>query len=126
MEIHVVLDGPVPVYRQIADSIRSLCVEGKLEPGMKLPTVRELAASLGVHFNTVAEAYRTLADDGWLVIAGRRGVLVQYRDNPAAPDEATAVREGSRLRHLIAELLGKGFAKDWILTEVTNALRSQS
>jgi len=125
MEIRVVLDGPVPVYRQIADGIRSLCVSGKLVPGMKLPTVREFAASLGVHFNTVAEAYRVLQDEGWLVLAGRRGAMVQSRDQPAAPDVATSGREGDRLRHFVAELLGKGFGKDWILTEVETALEAQ-
>jgi GntR family transcriptional regulator len=126
IEIRVVLDGSVPVYRQIVDGIRALCVAGRLEPGMKLPTVRDLAASLGIHFNTVAEAYRTLADEGWLHIAGRRGAIVQERKQPAAPDEDAAVSEGYRLRHLVAELLAKGLGKDWILTEVTTALKSQN
>jgi DNA-binding transcriptional regulator YhcF (GntR family) len=124
MEIRVVLDGPVPVYRQIVDGIRSHCVSGRLEAGMKLPTVRELAAELGVHHNTVAQAYRTLEEEGWVQIAGRRGVLVEPREQPAMPDALAARSEGSRLRHLIAELQAKGFSKEWIGREVLAALEA--
>jgi GntR family transcriptional regulator len=124
LEFSVVLDGPVPVYRQIVDAVRARCVSGQLAPGTKLPTVRQLAASLGIHFNTVAEAYRVLAEEGWLVIAGRNGAVVQQRNAPAAPSKDVAANEGNRLRHLVAELQAKGFRKDWILTEVATALKS--
>jgi DNA-binding transcriptional regulator YhcF (GntR family) len=126
LEIRVILDGPVPVYRQIVDAVRTLCVSGRLAPGTKLPTVRELAASLGVHFNTVAEAYRVLADEGWLLIAGRRGALVLDRRQPRAPGTAAHASESNRLRHLVAELQAKGFAKDWILKQVKAALEAHS
>ncbi len=125
MEIRVVLDGPEPVYKQIADAVRAMCVSGKLEPGMKLPTVRELAASLGIHFNTVAVAYRVLADEGWLSLEGRRGALVEDRKQPKAPDKAAQANEGRRLRHLVAELRGKGFGNEWILKELMAALEAQ-
>ena len=125
MEIRVVLDGPVPVYRQIVDGVRALCVSGKLEPGMKLPTVRELAASLGIHHNTVAQAYRVLAEDGWVEITNRRGGLVEYRQRPAEPDETAQQQEGKRLRHLVAELRGKGLSDRWIVMEVAAALEVQ-
>jgi GntR family transcriptional regulator len=126
LQIRVILDSPTPVYRQIVDAIRAHCVAGRLTPGTKLPTVRDLAASLGIHFNTVAEAYRVLADEGFLLIAGRRGAVVQQRNQPATPNKDAAATEGNRLRHLIAELQSKGFRKDWILVEVATALKSQS
>ncbi len=125
MEIRVVLDGPEPVYKQIADAVRAMCVSGKLEPGMKLPTVRELAASLGIHFNTVAVAYRLLAEDGWLSLEGRRGAVVEYRKQPGAPDRDAQTSEGQRLRHLVAELRGNGFKQEWILNQVMKALEAQ-
>jgi len=126
MEIRVVLDGPEPVYKQIADAVRAMCVSGKLEPGMKLPTVRELAAALGIHFNTVAVAYRALADEGWLSLEGRRGAIVEYRKQPGAPDKDAQTSEGKRLRHLVAELRGNGFKQEWILKQVNDALEAQS
>ncbi len=66
----------VPVYRQVVDNLRSLLVEGTLQPGDTLPTVRELGFELGVHFNTVAEAYRLLAAEGWLELKRHRGAVV--------------------------------------------------
>jgi len=126
-EIRVVLDGEIPVYRQIADGIRAHCVDGRLEPGMRLPSVRRMAASLGVHHNTVAQAYRRLEDEGWLWIPNRRqGAIVQERMMPQPPDEREQMAQGSRLRQLLAELRATGHSREWILKEVVAALEAQS
>lgn len=77
---------------------------GEVVPGTKLPTVRELAASLGIHFNTVAEAYRVLSYEGFLAIEGHRGATVLDRARPPTPNEDAAASEGNRLRHFVAEL----------------------
>jgi DNA-binding transcriptional regulator YhcF (GntR family) len=121
-QLRIVLDGPIPVYRQIVDQIRTLCVEGNLQPGATLPSVRQLAANLGVHFNTVAEAYRTLAEEGWLEVRQGRGVAVRERDKPARPSEAVAALHGPRLRHLVAELRANGISPEWIRREIEAAL----
>jgi GntR family transcriptional regulator len=124
LQIRVILDGPVPVYRQIVDAIRAHIVAGRLTPGTKLPTVRELAASLGIHFNTVAEAYRVLADEGFLSIEGRRGATILDRALPLTPKASAQADAGSRLRHLVAELQSKGLSPDWIRSETEAALLS--
>jgi GntR family transcriptional regulator len=64
--ITIDLNSHVPVYRQIVDAMRRLLVEGELQTGDQVPTVRQLAIDLVVRFNTVAQAYRLLADEGWL------------------------------------------------------------
>ena len=122
MEIRIVLDSSVPVYRQIADGVRTLCVSGDLKAGDRLPTVRELAGDLGVHFNTVAEAYRILAEEGWLLLERRRGVTVRDRAVPDAPSASDHLDEGGRLQALVASLRSKGFSKDWIRRELQAAL----
>ena len=98
----------VPGYRQIADQIRAFLVEGALKPGDKLPTVRELAMDLGVHFNTVAGAYRTLADEDWIELGRRRGAVVLDRKTPSAPAREVGERELGRLRQLVAALRSSG------------------
>src|SRR5438093_499576 len=65
MLLRIDMDGADPVWRQIADQIRSLLVSGRLRPGARLATVRELAVDLGVNHNTVAEAYRRLVHWNW-------------------------------------------------------------
>lgn len=62
---------------------------------------------LGVHFNTVAEAYRTLAEEGWLDLRHGRSATVVERSAPtAAPEQVEEFRR--RLHALVAEALAKG------------------
>jgi DNA-binding transcriptional regulator YhcF (GntR family) len=48
----------------IAASIEEGISEGALAPGDPLPSIREVAAQLGVNANTVAAAYRLLRERG--------------------------------------------------------------
>lgn len=96
-----------PVYQQIADGIRALLVEGKLRPGDPLPTVRQLATDLGVHHNTVAEAYRQLAEEGWLELKRRRGARVVERSGPRKGPEAGS-DFARQLKHLVAKAIADG------------------
>lgn len=105
--LRVDLASPVPAYRQIVDQLRILLVSGELKAGDPLPTVRQVAGDLGIHHNTVAEAYRQLAEEGWLDLRRRRGAVVLERSRPAAdPDAAAAFQR--RLQELIADTLARG------------------
>ena len=66
---------------EITASVEAAIGEGRLAPGAPLPTVRELAAELGVNPNTAASAYRLLRDRGTIETLGRQGSRV--RDRPA-------------------------------------------
>jgi DNA-binding transcriptional regulator YhcF (GntR family) len=105
--LRVDLASTVPAYRQIVDGIRALLVAGAFAPGDQLPTVRSLAADLGLHHNTVAEAYRSLAAEGWLDLGRRRGATVLTRESPDH-DPKAAARYGQRLREIVAEARAAG------------------
>jgi DNA-binding transcriptional regulator YhcF (GntR family) len=64
-------DGRTPLYRQIVDRVWLDVIEGTLESGTRLPTVRQLAVHLGVHLDTVVRAYQQLEHLG--VVHSRRG-----------------------------------------------------
>jgi GntR family transcriptional regulator len=100
-------ESPAPVYRQIVDGLRVALVNGHLAPGDSLPAVRRLALDIGVHFNTVAQAYRELAREGWLHISARGGAQVKERSMPVAskPEAATYRR---RIEELIAQMQASG------------------
>src|SRR5580704_5095136 len=107
MTLRIDLDSAVPAYRQIVDGLRILLVGGKLAPGSELPSVRRVAVDLGVHFNTVAEAYRTLAGEGWIDLRHGRGATVLRRDAPTVnAEKVTEFRQ--RLRALVAEMQSQG------------------
>jgi DNA-binding transcriptional regulator YhcF (GntR family) len=115
--IQVDLASTVPVYRQIADAVRALLVAGRFEVGAQLPTVRQVATDLGIHHNTVAEAYRMLAEEGWLDLGRRRGATVIDRRAPKPSPEAKA-RFRQRLRELVAEAQAGGVPVDFIRAEL--------
>jgi DNA-binding transcriptional MocR family regulator len=53
-----------PIYQQVAAALREGVGAGRLTDGTRLPSTRSLAHSLGVHRNTVVEAYRMLEREG--------------------------------------------------------------
>ncbi|MBB4686123.1 GntR family transcriptional regulator [Amycolatopsis jiangsuensis] len=68
--------SPVPPYEQVRSSLATQINDGTLAVGAKLPTVRALAAELGIAPNTVARAYRELEEAGLLETRGRAGTFV--------------------------------------------------
>ena len=86
MHISIDFSEQTPIYEQITASITRLINEGKLRQGDRLPTVRQLAQDLGVNLNTVARAYRDLANKDVLSVRQGRGATVfntKGRCNPA-------------------------------------------
>ena len=74
--ITISLDSPVPLHDQLVSELRGLIALGKLQGGDELPSVRQLAADLGINLNTVARAYRELTDAGLLASGRGRGTVV--------------------------------------------------
>ncbi len=68
--------SPVPVYRQLANQIRSAISMGQLQPGDKLPPTRDLAGHLGLNRSTVSAAYSVLEEDGLLTGQVGRGSYI--------------------------------------------------
>jgi DNA-binding transcriptional regulator YhcF (GntR family) len=113
------LDGSTPVYRQIANGLRRHLVDARFKPGDVLPPIRQIALDLGVHFNTVAQAYRILADEGWIDLRRRRGATVLSRGTPRNPDPRRIDSLLRRVADLTTELRSAGVSR----TEIAKLLR---
>ncbi len=83
-------DSATAPFEQVRTQIASAVAAGQLNTGTKLPTVRRLAADLGLANNTVARAYRELEADGVIATHGRGGTFVRsdVLDEPRAPSGA--------------------------------------
>jgi len=117
--LRIDLAAATPAYEQIVSGLRAILVAGGFEPGDQLPTVRQLAVDLSVHHNTVAEAYRVLAAEGWLELKRGRGATVLGRETPAAP---AGLREQFQrhLRELVAKARADGVPEAAIAALMTN------
>jgi DNA-binding transcriptional MocR family regulator len=71
-------DGPL--YRLIADSLAADIEEGRLPPGTRLPTHRELAERVGVTVGTVTRAYAEAERRGLIGGEVGRGTYVRHRE----------------------------------------------
>jgi DNA-binding transcriptional regulator YhcF (GntR family) len=80
-----------PLFDQLRNQIIDAIRTGTLPPGARLPTVRELAAQLGLAVNTVARAYRELETAGVVETRGRFGTFVARAD-PSDNAMAAAAR----------------------------------
>ena len=93
--------SPLPVYVQLAEQIRLLVRRGALNPGDPLPTVRELAVSLGINANTVTRVYRDLQQEGVLRLERGLGTFVQQQRREPTLVERDYQRIVKRTRELV-------------------------
>ena len=74
--VHLDYRDARPIYSQIIDAFREQIAAGILQPGEKLPSVRDLASELAINPNTIQRAYRQLELEGWIVSMQGKGSFV--------------------------------------------------
>lgn len=74
--IHLDYRDSRPIYTQIIDGFREQIATGVLQPGEKLPSVRELATALTINPNTIQRSYRQLEVEGWIATVPGKGCFV--------------------------------------------------
>ncbi len=62
-----------PIYEQVKDSLRKMMLTGAIAPGEKLPSVRQMAASLAVNPNTIQRAVEALEREGYVCTVQGKG-----------------------------------------------------
>ncbi len=116
MELGIDAASGVPAFLQLRAQIIEQVRSGALKPGTRIPTVRALAAELGIAPNTVAKAYRHLEEDGILETRGRNGSFISPQGGAVERRAQEAAAEyAARVRKL-------GIAADEALRYVSDAL----
>jgi len=107
----------LPLYRQIVDHVWVEVAEGVLDPGEKLPTVRQWAVDLGVHPNTVARAYKELELLGVVVRRAGEGTFVGLK-----PADRQEIERHAELEQLCLKVLSRAQALGFTADEVLESL----
>ncbi len=71
--------SPVPIFRQVANSLIELIKNGKIKAGYQLPASRDMATMLNLNRTTVVAAYGELQAEGWLEVIKRKGNFVSQQ-----------------------------------------------
>lgn len=121
--VRVDTTSQVPPYEQIRAQLAALIRTGRLTEGERLPTVRQLAADLGLAPGTVARAYREL--EAVELIRTRRGAGTRVAAPPSGPQTHDAPQLGTLARDFTSAARALGADTEDILTAVRNALNSE-
>lgn len=80
-------NSEVPVYRQLATQVALAILSGDLQPGARLPSVRDLARRYSLHPNTISTGYRQLEKEGWTEHRHGSGVFVCSKKTDLTPEQ---------------------------------------
>ena len=91
-----------PIYEQIKDGMRHLVISNALTADEKLPSVRELAATLAINPNTIQRAYRDLEKEGYVYTISGKGTFVAAQKHVK---DARTVELKGHFDEIVSELL---------------------
>ncbi|MCP4659751.1 MAG: GntR family transcriptional regulator [bacterium] len=120
IKITIDLKSGVPFYRQIIDQVKSAIATGMVEPGDRLPTVRQLAVDLSVNPNTVGRAYTELELTGLVETHMGTGTFVGQMKV-----EQDDVERRRILDQICQELLSRASSHGFTLDDILDNLKQR-
>jgi len=84
-----------PIYEQLVCKIKEMAVSGALEPGYKLPAVRQLASELAINPNTIQKAYAELE---------RQNIIYSFAGKGNFISEQLSDIQSERKKEILAEI----------------------
>jgi len=110
MLIQVDYNSGEPISHQVVSQIKWLVVSGKLQPGEKLPSIRELAKELRINPTTVTRIYNELSSDGVITLRQGQGAFVSTQSVPL-PKAEIRRRVGRLAQSMLVEGLRLGLKR---------------
>lgn len=120
MKIVILPQGTMAIYEQIVNQLKNTIVTGELKAGEALPSIRSLAAELGVSVITTKRAYEELEKEGLIRSAAGKGFYVCEYNTDYLREKQLMMLE-KRLGEVISEAKRAGLGCDELL-EMVEAL----
>ena len=114
----------VPPYLQVVQQVQQALRMGHVQPGDKLPTVKQVVAELAINPNTVFKAYRELENLG--LVEGRQGVGTFVLRRPQGPPPSTQARLARSLERWITSAHSEGLDDAAIEALVRSVLQERA
>ena len=102
-----------PIYLQIEDQIERFVALGVLKPKEQIPSIRELASSLGINPNTVKKAYSELEHKKIIITVSTKGTFIVDQTESILKDRIR--EELVKIKGEIIELTKLGITKKDII-----------
>lgn len=108
MYISIDFNSDEAIYVQICNQIIMQIASKEINEGDNLPSVREMADTIGINMHTVNKAYSVLRQQGYLTVDRRRGAIISL-----SPDKYKAMVElKSTLQVLMAQAVCKDISRE--------------
>ncbi|WP_099156669.1 GntR family transcriptional regulator [Virgibacillus ndiopensis] len=111
MYINLDFESKEPIYTQLKHQVIAGIAKRELKPGEGLPSVRSMAADIGINLHTVNKAYQQLKQEGFILIHRQKGVVVNPEGVPQA-DKSYRLQLKNTLHPLIAESVCRGVSEE--------------
>ena len=106
----------VPIYEQIVKRIKKYVALGILKPEEQIPSIREMAASLGINPNTVKKAYSILEQRGTIVTLSTKGTFISIKTDKIVENSVNEKIE--EIKKIIEEIEKFGISKEEIIKKL--------
>jgi len=109
-------DDRLPIYRQIILRFNRAFVRGDIQPGDRIPSIRELSALLRVNTNTIQRVYQEMERDG--IINSKRGTGYYFTEDTTMTEKMRKDLISDSVQRFADEMLALGLKKREILDEL--------
>lgn len=109
-----------PIYEQIVEKFQLLILNGVLEPGSQMPSVRQLAMELSVNPNTIQRAYMELEQQGYIYPVKGKGNYIADTGEIKKKSKAVYYQE---LQKLVTKGCQMGVGKEEVMEIIRNCYK---
>ena len=113
-----------PIYMQIIDKITQQIIRGKILPGNKLPSVREMAVQMGVNPNTIQRTYSEL--ERMEIVETRRGQGTFVTENTGLIEELKGRLQMDIIEAFVINMKELGFTEEEMLSGLKRFIKGKA
>ena len=114
-------DDRMPIYRQIILCFNRAFVRGDIQPGDRIPSIRELSSLLRVNTNTIQRVYQEMERDG--IICSKRGTGYYFTEDTDMTEKMRKELTSESVQRFVDEMCALGLKKKDILSELESYLK---